>query len=73
MLLIGPAMVLALLWPQRLSREGPSRLAWLGLGLIALSTVGDLFLQAPYTTGGGYFERRRRCGTCSAARSAPRT
>ncbi|MDG4820560.1 copper resistance protein CopC [Asanoa sp. WMMD1127] len=55
-LLIGPALVLALLWPQRLSREAPSRLAWLGVGLIALSTLGDLFLQAPYTTGGGYFD-----------------
>jgi copper transport protein len=55
-LLIGPAMVLALLWPQRLSRARPSRLAWLGLGLVALSTVGDLFLQAPYSTGGGYFD-----------------
>ncbi|MEV4535884.1 copper resistance protein CopC [Asanoa sp. NPDC049518] len=55
-LLIGPAMVLALLWPRRLSRDAPSRLAWLGLGLVALSTVGDLFLQAPYTTGGGYFD-----------------
>ncbi|MEV0715358.1 copper resistance protein CopC, partial [Asanoa sp. NPDC050611] len=55
-LLVGPALVLALLWPQRLSRARPAGLAWLGLGLIGLSTVGDLFLQAPYTTGGGYFD-----------------
>ncbi|GIF73316.1 copper resistance CopC/CopD family protein [Asanoa siamensis] len=55
-LLVGPALVLALLWPQRLSREKPARLAWLGLGLIGFSTVADLFLQAPYTTGGGYFD-----------------
>jgi copper transport protein len=55
-LLVGPALVLALLWPRRLSRERPARLAWLGLGLIALATVGELFLQAPYSTGGGYFD-----------------
>ncbi|HEV7712109.1 MAG TPA: copper resistance protein CopC [Asanoa sp.] len=55
-LLIGPALVLALLWPHRLSRRDPSRLAWGGLGLITLSTLGELFLQAPYSTGGGYFE-----------------
>ena len=55
-LLVGPALVLALLWPRRLSREGPARVAWLGVGLIALSTLGELFLQSPYTTGGGYFD-----------------
>ena len=51
LLIVGPALVLALLWPHRLSRRGPTRLAWLGLGLTALSTVGGLILQAPYTTG----------------------
>jgi len=55
-LLIGPALVLALLWPHRLSREGPARLAWTGLGLAMLSTVAEVFLQAPYTTGGGWFD-----------------
>ena len=55
-LLVGPTLVLALLWPQRLSRAAPTRLAYAGLGLIAFSTVVELWLQAPYTTGGGYFD-----------------
>ncbi|MET7750294.1 copper resistance protein CopC [Micromonospora sp. NPDC005367] len=55
-LLIGPALVLAALWPRRLSRRGPARLAWAGLGLVALSTLADLWLQVPYTAGGGLFE-----------------
>jgi copper transport protein len=50
-LVIGPALVLALLWPSRLSRRGPARLLWAGVGLIALSTAAALLLQAPYTTG----------------------
>jgi len=49
--LVGPVLVLALLWPGRLSRRGPARLVWTGLGLVALSTVAGLLLQAPYTTG----------------------
>lgn len=55
-LLVGPTLVLALLWPQRLSRAAPTRLAYVGLGLIAFSTLIELWLQAPYTTGGGYFD-----------------
>jgi copper transport protein len=55
-LLVGPTLVLALLWPQRLSRTAPTRLAYVGLGLVAFSTVIELWLQAPYTTGGGYFD-----------------
>jgi copper transport protein len=50
-LLVGPALILALLWPARLSRRGPARVVWTGAGLVALSTVGGLLLQAPYTTG----------------------
>jgi copper transport protein len=50
-LLIGPAMVLALLWPQRLSRRGPARVVWTGVGLVTVSTAAGLLLQAPYTTG----------------------
>jgi copper transport protein len=50
-LLVGPALVLALLWPARLSRRGPARVVWTGVGLVALSTVAGLVLQAPYTTG----------------------
>jgi copper transport protein len=55
-LLVGPTLVLALLWPHRLSRTAPTGLAYAGLGLVAFSTVLELWLQAPYTTGGGYFD-----------------
>ncbi|TWJ23702.1 copper transport protein [Micromonospora endolithica] len=55
-LLVGPALVLAVLWPRRLSRAGPARLAWVGLGLVALSTVATVWLQVPYTNGGGPFD-----------------
>ena len=50
-LVIGPVLVLTLLWPRRLSRAGPGRLIWIGLGLIGVSTVASLLLQDPYTTG----------------------
>ncbi|MEG3637265.1 copper resistance CopC/CopD family protein [Micromonospora palythoicola] len=56
LLAIGPALVLALLWPRRLSRRGPARLAWTGLGLVALATVAAVLLQVPYTNGGGVFD-----------------
>ncbi|NLU80111.1 copper resistance protein CopC/CopD [Micromonospora sp. HNM0581] len=56
LLVVGPALVLALLWPRRLSRRGPSRLAWTGLGLVALATVAAVLLQVPYTNGGGLFD-----------------
>ncbi|PWR08667.1 copper resistance protein CopC [Micromonospora acroterricola] len=55
-LLVGPALVLAALWPRRLSRRGPTRLAWTGLGLVVVATLADLWLQVPYTAGGGLFE-----------------
>ncbi|MFG1650928.1 copper resistance CopC/CopD family protein [Micromonospora sp. NPDC049275] len=55
-LLVGPALVLAALWPRRLPRRGPARLAWTGLGLVAFATLADLWLQVPYTAGGGLFE-----------------
>ncbi|MFB9234060.1 copper resistance CopC/CopD family protein [Plantactinospora siamensis] len=54
-LLVGPVLVLALLWPRRLSRRGPTRLAYTGAGLVALSTLAGLWLQLPYTGGGGLF------------------
>jgi copper transport protein len=54
-LLIGPVLVLALLWPHRLSRRGPARLVWTGIGLILFSTLLSLWLQAPYATGTGLF------------------
>lgn len=50
-LVIGPAVALALLWPQRLSRRGASRLVWTGVGLVAVSTVAGVWLQAPYQNG----------------------
>ncbi|MCM4080753.1 copper resistance CopC/CopD family protein [Paractinoplanes hotanensis] len=57
-LLVGPVLVLALLWPHRLSRRGPGRLVWLGLGLVAFSTLVAIWLQAPYSTGSGLFDVR---------------
>jgi copper transport protein len=54
-LLIGPVLVLSLLWPHRLSRRGPARLVWTGVGLILGSTLLSLYLQAPYTAGTGLF------------------
>ncbi|MBG0563027.1 copper resistance CopC/CopD family protein [Actinoplanes aureus] len=55
-LLVGPVLVLALLWPQRLDRRGPGRLIWTGIGLVAGSTLLGLWLQAPYTLGTGLFD-----------------
>jgi copper transport protein len=55
-LLIGPVLVLSLLWPHRLSRVGPARVVWTGIGLILASTLLGLWLQAPYATGSGLFE-----------------
>ncbi|GID47050.1 transport integral membrane protein [Actinoplanes capillaceus] len=55
-LLVGPVLVLALLWPHRLDRRGPGRVIWTGIGLVAGSTLLGLWLQAPYTLGTGLFE-----------------
>lgn len=54
-LLVGPTLVLMLLWPRRLSRQGPRRLVWLGFGLVVLSTVLEFYLEMPYSTGSGPF------------------
>lgn len=54
-LLVGPAFVFSLFWPHRLSRRGPARLAWVGLGLVVVATLAGLWLQAPYTSGGDLF------------------
>ena len=54
-LLVGPVLVLALLWPHRLSRRGPSRLVYTGIGLILGSTLLGLWLQGPYAEGTGLF------------------
>jgi copper transport protein len=55
-LLVGPVLVLALLWPHRLSRRGPARLVWTGFGLIVASTLVGIWLQAPYTLGVGILD-----------------
>ena len=54
-LVVGPVLVLTALWPRRLSARGPTRLAYLGLGLIGLSALLELYLQAPYDNGGSLF------------------
>ncbi len=55
-LLAGPALILTALWPPRLSRRGPTRLAYLGLGLVGVATLLELYLQAPYESGGSLFD-----------------
>lgn len=55
-LVIGPALVLLALWPRRLDRRQPIRLAYAGLGLTAVATIGGLYLQAPYGAGSGIFD-----------------
>jgi len=57
-LLVGPTLVLALLWPHRLSRRGPSRLVWTGLGLVTGSTLLAIWLQVPYSIGTSLFDVR---------------
>lgn len=52
-LLVGPVLVVSLLWPRRLSLRGPARLVWTGVGLVTVATLAGLWLQVPYTTGGG--------------------
>ena len=48
---VGPALFLALLWPRRLSRRGPTRLIMIGIGTLAVSTLAEQYLQAPYHAG----------------------
>ncbi|MFC6022820.1 copper resistance protein CopC [Plantactinospora solaniradicis] len=55
-LLIGPTLFLALLWPRRLSRRGPILLVRTGLTLVAASTLAGLWVQAPYTSGAGLLD-----------------
>ncbi|WP_307797907.1 copper resistance CopC/CopD family protein [Actinoplanes flavus] len=56
LLTVGAVLVLTMLWPHRLSRAGPARLAYTGFGLITASTLAGLWLQVPYTTGGGLLD-----------------
>ncbi|MGI5184118.1 copper resistance CopC/CopD family protein [Dactylosporangium sp. CA-152071] len=55
-LLVGPALVLLTLWPARLPTTGPVRLALAGAGLVAVSALLELYLQIPYTSGGGLLD-----------------
>lgn len=57
-LLVGPSLVLALLWPHRLSRRGPAKVIWTGFGLVTLSTLMAVWLQVPYSIGTGLFDVR---------------
>ncbi|MFI5934307.1 copper resistance protein CopC [Actinoplanes sp. NPDC051494] len=50
-LIIGPALLLSLLWPRRLSRRGPVLLTRAGLALTAVATLGALWVQAPAASG----------------------
>lgn len=52
-LIVGPALVLATLWPRRLSRQAPARLAWIGLCVTWVGAIVEVIVQAPYETGGG--------------------
>ncbi|MFY1631852.1 copper resistance CopC/CopD family protein [Solwaraspora sp. WMMB335] len=55
-LAVGPALLLAWLWPPRLPRRPALRLLRAGLATVAAATVGALWVQAPYTTGSGLFD-----------------
>ncbi|MET7399995.1 copper resistance protein CopC [Dactylosporangium sp. NPDC005572] len=55
-LLVGPALVLFALWPRRLPTRPPGRLALTGAGLLAVSTLLELYLQIPYTAGNSIFK-----------------
>lgn len=54
-LVFGPTLVLIALWPRRLDRTRPTRLAYTGLGLVAASSILGIYLQAPYSNGGTLF------------------
>jgi copper transport protein len=54
-LVTGPALFLSLLWPRRLSRRGPLLMVKIGVGLVALSSLAEQYLQAPYHAGTSVF------------------
>ncbi|GAA5183088.1 copper resistance protein CopC [Rugosimonospora acidiphila] len=54
-LAIGPAVMLMMLWPRRLERRRTTRLAYAGLGVLALGTLLELYLEVPYSVGSGIF------------------
>lgn len=51
LLVVGPALLLGLLWPATLPRRGPIRLVRAGLILIGVSAVATAWVQAPYRSG----------------------
>ncbi|MFI5916151.1 copper resistance CopC/CopD family protein [Dactylosporangium sp. NPDC051541] len=55
-LLIGPTLILFALWPRRLSTRDPGRLALIGAGVLAASTILELYIQIPYTAGTSLFD-----------------
>jgi len=54
--LVGAVLVLGLLWPARLSRAMPQRLAWTALGVVGASAVLGLLVQAPYGSGRALYD-----------------
>ena len=58
LLIVGAALVLALLWPRRLDARDPVRVIWLGAALVAVATVAELALEVPYLAGGGFGDIR---------------
>lgn len=57
-LLAGPVLIVVALWPRRLELSGPRRLIWIGWGLLLAGTVLSLYVQAPYSIGGGLIDVR---------------
>ncbi|MEO3929418.1 copper resistance protein CopC [Micromonosporaceae bacterium B7E4] len=55
-LVIGPTLLLGLLWPRRLPRRGAVRLVRAGLLLVAAGTLAGFWAQAPYTSGAGLLD-----------------
>jgi copper transport protein len=55
-LVVGPILMLAVLWPRRLSTRGPLRLIRIGLATLAVTTLASLWLQVPYLSGAGPFD-----------------
>ena len=51
-LTVGPILFLVALWPRRLPTKGPAKLAVVGLGVLAVGTLLELYLEIPYTGGG---------------------
>lgn len=55
-LALGPALLLALLWPTRVSRRPGELMVRSGLLLIGVAAAAGLWVQAPYSTGSRLWE-----------------